>query len=125
MPQVRQEMGRDDGCFWISAADFCKYFAGVQICRNSVGWKHHSEDLKARSGHINVMMLTVTGGPLEADISVHQKDQRAYMAEPGYPGEDKYEYVGKELPRITPFSQPPFSPPDPLTSSSSPRFCSR
>ena len=67
-------MGRDDGCFWISAADFSKYFAGVQICRDSAGWKHHSEDLRCHSGQITVLMLTVTGSEtVTADICVHQK----------------------------------------------------
>ena len=45
---VREEMGKDDGSFWMDIDDFCKYFNGVQICRDSPGWKHHSEDLKAR-----------------------------------------------------------------------------
>ena len=102
-PDVRKQMvgvdpdAPEDGCFWMKVDDFGKYFAGVQICRASRGWKHTSEDVDALAGKVTVMTLSVHGSePVTLDLSVHQTDRRVHRATPGF-DDDSFEYLGVRI----------------------------
>lgn len=87
----------DDGSFWMAAVDFQKYFAGVQVCRDSPGWIHTSEELNLRHNFINVMTMTITGTEIvSADITVSQEDRRFFFLDPRYK-EDSFEYIGVRI----------------------------
>ena len=102
-PEVRAQLkdvnpdAPEDGCFWMTVPDFGKYFAGVQICRASRGWKQTSEDLSAHAGKVSVLTLTVLGAqPVTLDLSLHQTDRRMHRGKPGF-DDDAFEYLGVRI----------------------------
>ena len=102
-PEVRAQLtgvdpdAPEDGCFWMTVEDFGKYFAGVQICRASRGWKQTSEDLHVRPGKVSVLTLTVLGNqPVTLDLSLHQTDRRTHRATPGF-DDNAFEYIGVRI----------------------------
>ena len=86
-----------DGCFWMTTQDFSKYFAGVQICRDSPGWHHTSEDIHMRAGQVSVLCLTVHGDtPVTLDVCMHQADRRMHLTKTDY-NDEAFEYLGVRI----------------------------
>ena len=102
-PQVRAQLSdvnpdaKEDGSFWMTVQDFGKYFAGVQICRASRGWKETSEDVHAKPGKVSVLTLTVHGAqPVTLDLTLHQTDRRMHRATPDF-DDNSFEYLGVRM----------------------------
>jgi len=101
-PEARAQLGAstpgvDDsegGCFWLTVADFARFFAGVQVCRASQGWHHESEDVHLRSRGVAVLTLTLKGdAPADVDLSLLQRDLRMHHGTPGFSAA-LFQYLG-------------------------------
>lgn len=89
------KLGLDDGTFWMCAADFCQYFAGVQICRASHGWcvrKHRCRRRCPAMPHAGQppqgINATTRGSISQLALTAMPVLQEAHVGD--YPGESRH-----------------------------------
>ena len=97
-PELKQQVNledKNDGTFFMSFEDFCKYFSDVQICRvhDDYNYSHHKTHVDPN--HAVYVRFTIEKAG-HYYITINQKSKRFFQESDGYQYSDVFLIVGRE-----------------------------